>query len=84
MAKKNRPGQGVVEYRRQAALCLSRICRESPLTVSAGFFATLVANEQNPHWYTMILQGTGTGFPALDLAFDLDLALALLPPLDSS
>ena len=32
----------------------------------------------------MIPEGTGTGFPALDLAFDLDLALDLLSPLDSS
>jgi hypothetical protein len=51
--------KGTVEYRRQAALCLSRICRESPLTASAGFFATLVANEQTSHWYKMILQWVG-------------------------
>jgi hypothetical protein len=24
--------KGIVEYRRQASFCLSRICRESPLT----------------------------------------------------
>jgi len=30
--------KGIVEYRRQASLCLSRICRESPLTIRAGFF----------------------------------------------
>ena len=52
MAKKYRRGQGVVEYRRQAALCLSRICRESPLTGRPVFFATLLSLSRPAHWYT--------------------------------
>ena len=75
MAKKNRPGQGVVEYRRQASLCLSRICRESPLTGRPVFFATLLSLSKHAHWYTVNAQGMGMEIPALALAVDLAFGL---------
>ena len=70
MAKKNRPGQGVVEYRRQASLCLSRICRESPLIARPVFFATLLSLSRPAHWHTVDAQGTSMEIPALALAID--------------
>jgi len=76
MAKKNRPGQWVVEYRRQASFRLSRICRESPLTGRPVFFATLLSLSRPAHWYTMDAQGMGMEIPALALALAVALAFA--------